>query len=369
MPLRRWNALAVSFACWTGIGVFLALQYVFNARLSGGSVSFSRAFAWAITDGYAWAILSTAVVAFSRSLPISSPGWPRSVGILAAGGIAFSLAHIVILVAFDKIFGWPWAAPEAFWPGLLRCIGSKLHIDLLIFALIASVGQAMEYRNRLVERERAAASLEAMLAEARLASLQAQIRPHFLFNTLHSITELIVDSPELAEKTLIQLSELLRSTLRTEARHRIPLAEEMALLRNYVEIEKTVLGGRLDFRENIGKEAAQALVPMFLLQPLVENAICHGIERRAGAGLVEISAHRNGDLLELEIQDDGVGISAVFHEGLGLSNARRRLAALHGIGASMELGALAAGGTRVTLRIPFELTKVAQQKEPCQLQR
>ena len=226
--------------------------------------------------------------------------------------------------------------------------------DFLALALLAGGVYAVELRRRLSRRERQALRLEARLSEARLDALASQLRPHFLFNTLNAISVLMHRDANAADLMLTRLSELLRATLQSPATHEIPLREEARLLTRYVEIMRVRHGPRLIVREAFPTELGDALVPAFLLQPLVENALEHGIAARAGAGQVEIAARAEGGRLRLSVTDDGAGLATGGPaEGVGLSNTRRRLEQLYGDACRLSLEPAEGAGTRAVVELPL----------------
>jgi len=213
-----------------------------------------------------------------------------------------------------------------------------------------------------------AARLSAELADARLEALAAQLHPHFLFNTLQGISTLLHRDPDAADAMLQRLSELLRRTLRRDGAHEIPLRQEIELLELYVGVVQTRFADRLRVTIHVPPDLEDALVPHFLLQPLVENALQHGIARRAGAGHVEVRADRVGDALTLRVTDDGPGLHggarSFPREGIGLANTRRRLAQLYGAEQRLDLDAGPDGGLSVTARIPWHVAPVTEPVAP-----
>ncbi|UWX03609.1 histidine kinase [Pseudoxanthomonas sp. NC8] len=179
------------------------------------------------------------------------------------------------------------------------------------------------------ERERRQLRLEAQLADARLEALRAQLQPHFLFNALNTISVLMHENVDSAERILLQLSALLRRSLDSSEAHEVALGEEIGFLESYLEIERARFGGRLSYEVLVPDEALGARVPTLILQPLVENALRHGIAMRAGPGRVEVKARRHGDTLLLSVSDDGQGLSQASGERVGLANTRARLRLLY----------------------------------------
>jgi len=235
------------------------------------------------------------------------------------------------------------------------------HFNLLIYWVIVSVSHAFDYYRQMQERELRAAELEKRLAQARLQTLQMQLNPHFLFNSLHAISALVHKDADMADQMITRLSDLLRYALEGTDAQEVPLRQELDFLRRYLEIEQTRFGDRLAVGLEIAPETLDALVPNLLLQPLVENAIRHGIEPRAKPGRIELRAGCENGQLKLEVRDNGVGLSPdrKVEEGVGLSNTRARLKQLYGERHRFALSETPGGGLSVSLELPFR----AQGKE------
>ena len=226
-------------------------------------------------------------------------------------------------------------------------------LDLLAYGSLAGLAHAVHFSKRYRERERRALFLESNLTKARLNALQAQLQPHFLFNTLNAIATLLRRDPKAAEVTLTSLSELLRLALSRSNEQEIPLREEMEFLERYLEIQQTRFGDRLRFEQQVDPAALDCLVPTLMLQPLVENAIRHGLEPSPNPGCVRVQAQRTGEKLSLSVEDDGVGLGAEVRDGVGLSNLRARLEALYGADQQMHVRARPQGGVAVRIEIPL----------------
>jgi hypothetical protein len=227
------------------------------------------------------------------------------------------------------------------------------NFDLAIYLIVMTAAHALAYYRRAQDRDRQALALTASLNQARLDALRLQLQPHFLFNTLNAISTLVHRDPDAADELISDLGGLLRASLENKD----PLAREIELLDRYLAIEQTRLGARLVIVRDIDPAASAALVPTFLLQPLAENAVRHGLEPRTTPGTLTISARRTGDDLHLSVTDDGVGLtradSPSSRQGIGLSNSRERLRALHHGRARLELISPPAGGVRVEIVLPF----------------
>lgn len=230
------------------------------------------------------------------------------------------------------------------------------NFDLAIYLIVMTAAHALGYYRRAQDRDRQTLALTAGLTQARLDALRLQLQPHFLFNTLNAISTLVHRDADAADELISDLSDLLRASLENKD-HEVPLAREIELLDRYLAIEQTRLGDRLRVVRDIDPAAAAALVPTFLLQPLAENAIRHGLEPRATPGTLTISARRDGDTLHLSVTDDGVGLGAATtgtpRHGIGLANSEERLRTLHHGRAHLELISPHDGGVRVEVELPF----------------
>jgi LytS/YehU family sensor histidine kinase len=228
---------------------------------------------------------------------------------------------------------------------------------LWIYGGILGVGQAVEYYRRFRERELRASRLEARLAQARLEVLKMQLHPHFLFNTLNTISALIHQDVELADRMVARLGDLLRATLENAGAQEVPLRKELEFIRPYLEIEQARLGDRLSVTTEVDADALDASVPYLLLQPLVENAVRHGIAPFTSHGRVEIRARRDNGELRVEICDNGPGLSSdqqrEFRSGVGVANVKARLEHLYGTAQHFEMANQPNGGLAVTVRVPY----------------
>jgi LytS/YehU family sensor histidine kinase len=223
----------------------------------------------------------------------------------------------------------------------------------MYFAMLVGF-QAFAYFAEVREREIQVSRLVAQLAEARLDALRQQLNPHFLFNSLNAITVLVRErNTRAATRVLELLSDLLRQVLRPEQPREVPLSQELQFVEQYLAIERVRFPDRLRVELMIESEVRNALVPIFLLQPLVENAIRHGVTRRVDAGRIAISARREGEMVHLSIRDDGVGIDEHRSDGVGLSNTRERLRTLYGEQAILAITALPERGTEVSIAMPY----------------
>jgi LytS/YehU family sensor histidine kinase len=245
-------------------------------------------------------------------------------------------------------------------PGALGVFfGLRAALDVLVYWSLVGVCQAITNFRSSQERERRATELEARLTSAKLQALRMQINPHFLFNTLNSIAALVYVNPRAADEMLGDLSELLRRSLDSMEEQEIPLAQELEFIGAYISIEQKRFGERLQVEQSVPDELMKALVPALLLQPLVENAIRHGIEPRRGPGFISIEAKQEDKHLHLIVRDNGRGLpgadSDSARRGIGLANIQARLHGLYGQDQSFHFGRAEPQGCRVEIHLPFHL--------------
>jgi len=241
-------------------------------------------------------------------------------------------------------------------------------LDLIIYWLVVFGHSGWHYYRRYQERELDAAQLQRELVQARLEALRMQINPHFLFNTLHAISALIHDNPEAADRVVARLSDLLRLTLDGAKAQEVPLTEELDFLDRYLEIEQARFSDRLKIEKTIDPETRTAMVPYLILQPLVENAIRHGIEPREELGLISIRASRSNGLLTLSVRDNGAGLPPASgngngnggRQGIGLANTRSRLRHLYGQEGRLELASASEGGLEARIELPYRTETVSE---------
>ena len=283
----------------------------------------------------------------SRRLPFDRKRWASSLG-----------AHLVMIALLAVLTAWLQFHVTYRDASMAPPLGAYLKIGLITGALpfltVAAAAHALEARARAHERDLESERIRGQLAESRLEALTAQLQPHFLFNTLQGISTLIARDPVAADKMLTDLSDLLREVLRRGERREVELAEELRVLESYLEISRARFGKRLSIAVDADDAVRRALVPFFILQPLVENALHHGISSHAGPGLIEIVARHEGDRLMLTVTDDGPGtVAPDAQRGIGLANTAARLRALYGDDHSLELGRPTDGGFRVSVKLPY----------------
>ncbi len=348
----RWPVL---FGAWTLLAVSFAAQFYISSSQAGLPVAWRQALGGALGDWYVVAVLTWPVLWLERRCAFRRERWLRCAALHLLAAIAFSGAFILLRATVAEWQGWA-AGRRIGFADLLRPLAIKTwHFNLIIYAVIAGAAQAIRFYRDSQERAVRALELEKRLAEARLSALQMQLNPHFLFNALNSIATLIHKDPESADRMLIRLAELLRMTLDNTTAQEIPLRSEVSMLERYLDIERIRFGDRLTVRLEIPDDVWPAQVPTLLLQPIVENALRHGLSRLARPGLVEIRARAGEGRLRLEVRDNGVGWPdrGPAREGIGLSNTRARLQHLYGNQHRLQLENHPDGGALVVVELPW----------------
>lgn len=340
------------------LGLWGALVLLFAAPLAlTGPYSWRRAFAFGGSFWALWLVFLPTVASLAFRFPLERTKLLRNVGLHVLACLLLVGASRTGFRAIDKIY------PLAQRSAPLGPPGFRTALDALLYWSLVGVCQAIIQFRRSQERERSAAELEARLIRSQLQSLRMQINPHFLFNTLNSIAALVYVNPRGADEMLGDLSQLLRRSLDSMEEQEVPLAQEFEFLRVYLSIEQKRLGERLRVEQNVPDELMKALVPALILQPLVENAIRHGIEPQRAPGLISINAKQEAKLLHLVVRDNGRGlpdehsISSERH-GIGLANTQARLQGLYGQDQHFSVEKAEPQGCRVEVRLPFHLEPV-----------
>lgn len=279
--------------------------------------------------------------------------------VLIHAGLAslFGIAHLALLQYEVRMASVHWPAWGSLYSSLRVATPWRFGVDLLIYALIYSFSGFLHSQSEAQRAIVQGLSLERQLSQAQLKALQMQMEPHFLFNTLNAITSLVAQNRnDEAMKTLGHLHTILRATLQRKAPEKVPFAQELQVVESYLAIQQVRFAGRLQVEIDMAPDALEGLVPCFLLQPLVENAIQHGIAPRASGGLVETRGKRVGDTLWIQVKDNGCGpgSSTTKGHGIGMKNTRERLAYFYPGAHEFQTTAPADGGYEVTIQIPYE---------------
>jgi signal transduction histidine kinase len=356
---KPWVRGGAFFGTWTLIGLLFASQFFISSSKAGIAITWTHAIVSSLSDWYVFALLSWPVRYLVRQFPLETSVWQGSLMVHLPASVLFSLAYILIRASLAPLAAW-WHEPPVSYLAAVRPLLLKTwYLNLLVYWVIFAVSHAFDYYRKYQDRELRAIELEKRLAEARLHALQMQLNPHFLFNTLNAISSLMHQDIEAADRMIARLSGLLRQALDSASTQEVSLSHELRFLRDYLVIEQTRFGDRLTVALDAPPDTQQALVPNLMLQPLVENAIIHGLEPRARPGRIEFRARRDGDYLNLEVRDNGAGLpeGEPLDEGVGLSNTRARLQQLYGPAHRFELASPPEGGLAVRLRIPFRIAE------------
>ncbi len=351
---KSWlvRALVVAGAL-TVLGVLFALPTL-------GTPAWHNEIRIYLAQFWVWGLLTPAIVVFDRKLPFAGKDLEKRVLVHLGMSLIFTEVYFYIFTALRVWMGvatWSSLEPSAlFTPAVL---GWQLWC-WLIYWVIAGGVQAYQYYERYMSSELRLERVEHNFAAARLNSLRLQLDPHFLFNALNTISSHVERDPKLTRRMIEHLGDLLRLSLESKDKQEVPLAEEMAFLEHYLAIQKIRFGDQLKFETQVDQEVRFALVPAFLIQPLVENAIRHGISRRAAGGTVTVKAAPVDGRLRVSVLDNGVGLpldwSLENSAGLGLSITRERIAGLHPNGASRFLiYNRETGGTAVEISLPLRV--------------
>jgi two-component system LytT family sensor kinase len=378
-PLTRTELLGI-FAFWTLMAALTAANRLADQReLAFSAVPHGVPIALAFQQMYLWALLTPFIFWLAaRFSVVSASTWIKVAGLVVLGiAIAYSVDFINSTLV-RELNARPQPGPgnslQAIRDGgsagpmsrsgpfaILR--GPMILNHFILFWGVLSAGFARDYFQRFRAREREAAQLEAetaqlqtQLAEARLSALNAQLNPHFLFNTLHAVSSLVERDPRGVRRMIARLSELLRYTLDGGTDQEVLLSQEVSFLERYLEIMQIRFQGQLEIEVDVAEDAREALVPSLILQPLVENAVKHGVDKISAAGKIRISGRRVLDRLVLSVSDNGPGpakIEKLDDVGVGLANIRQRLEQLYGGGAVLSLAELESGGTVAAITMPF----------------
>jgi two-component sensor histidine kinase len=357
MPERTgrpaWILPLVIVGFWIAYGLFNASQrFLQGTLIEKSAISASEALMFPLTQAMTWALLTPLLLILVDRLPLEDLARPRNVVIAIIATMGITLLKLLIDTATTPLLA-SWV-PERGFALFRRLTIARTHAALLTCWIIAAVAHAIRYYEKYREKELRATQLEARLAEAQLQVLRMQLHPHFLFNALNTISALMHRDIDAAERMLARLGDLLRLALSSSGTPEVQLREELAFLQRYLEIEQIRFRDRLHVDIDAEGEVLDALVPNLILQPLVENAIRHGLADRIEPGTIRITAHREGGGLMLAVEDDGPGLAAFGErEGIGLANTRARLAQLFGSAHRFSLESAPGGGLAVRMTIPL----------------
>jgi two-component system LytT family sensor kinase len=337
----RW---LLGLAAYTLLGLLFTSQVWIDYAYARHPLPWWRAAAVALADWYLSALLTPCVVWLARRFRIDRRHWAGSlmvhIPVSLTCTVAKQLADTFSAIAITGIA----RGPTTF---------MKIHVSFLTYWAIVGITYAVEHYRKYRERELQAAHLQTALARTQVQSLQMQLQPHFLFNTLNAIAALMREDVEAADVMIARLGDLLRVTLTTADVPELPLGRELELVDMYLDIQRARMGDRLRTHVEADPETLDVQVPPLLLQPLVENAVRHGAAARGGPASIELRARRDGDLVVIEIEDDGPGPPEGVILGHGLENTRMRLAATYGPSAGVDVTRRRSGGAIARVRLPY----------------
>ena len=350
-PFTTWRRLALIFGVWALVAVMSTQALGFALTRTGRPFDWVPIFASNLESCMLWAAFTPFLLALGRRFRIERGVWPLHLTLHVAVGLAFTMLDV---------YSWRLEAPYVR-PGMppsttpfLVEVARQLLLDLGWYFIIVALAHAEYYAAVSRAESLRRAQLQSQLDAARLDALQSQLRPHFLFNTLTTIAEQVYGDPAGADTMITRLSRLLRSSFVDPEVQEVTLRQELELLQNYLDIARVRFRERLTIDFDIHPNALDAFVPRFLLQPLAENALHHGIEPMEAGGRLEIRVRVHQDAMTLELLDDGVGLSPpAKRTGTGIRNTRQRLAHLYGDVACLEIASRPTGGTVVQVTLPF----------------
>src|SRR5678816_3558940 len=358
-PLSRWSRwsrwprwLAI-FGCWTLLGLFSGSRIHMLYASMGNSFAWKDSLSLGLVDWYSWALLAPTVVWVARRFSFEPGDRMRAVLIHLPVAVAITVTKMAIEFGANQAIAY---SPQR------RLNITYFHPNFLTYLAILGVVIAFDYHKKYRENQMRASRLEAELSQAQLQLLRMQLQPHFLFNTLHAISTLMRRDVAAADRMIARLSDLLRLTLDSGSRQEVPLKAEMDLIRLYLDILQIRFQDRLTVEIQLQPEALDMQVPSMILQPIVENAIQHGIASRTEGGRIGISATLVDGRLRMQVRDDGPGLppdGLPAGDGIGLTNTRSRLEAIYGAGHRFEMSNGQSGGLTVTLEIPARCDKEA----------
>lgn len=352
---QRLQTLAWTFLGFTLVGLTYTVAMVGSGHLKHQEIAWGVALGVNLSSAYLWMLLFPAIVWVAQRAGWEARQWKRALALHVPTYLVLALIHHVVWISAY----WTWGSlsfiRDVPLDAMLRdSLPWRLHDNLVVYGLqVLTLYVRHHARKGELERQ-ARLEVEASLAKSRLQTLRMQLQPHFLFNTLNAVSGLVGEDPARAKTMIARLGHFLRLTLEDQAGSEATLREELKLLEAYLDIQRMRFEDRLTFTVEIPETEMDAQLPHLLLQPLVENALQHGLARRPGRGSLQVRAHRQEGLLCLEVEDDGVGLPDPCPEGVGLANTRARLRARYGSAAALSLRPGDSGGVVARVELPWE---------------
>ena len=357
-----WRNVILVVAGWTLYAFVFTTQAYLNYIYFGRPRPYSRVLSIWLVCASIWALMTPLVLWLAKRFPINREHWLPSIGLHLLFGSFIASLQLAVYLFVHRLLLEDATKPFAAWNQYRELFLSGFQINLLLYVMLVALYQAFNYYRRYRERQRRAAQLEieaaqleTQLTRAQLDALRMQLHPHFLFNTLNSVSVLMQEDVKLANEMLLRLSELLRLSLNQNQSHEVTLRQELDFLKLYLEIEQTRFQDRLKVSIEAAPDTLEARVPNLILQPLVENAIRHAVAPRAAETLVVIRSERENGHLRLQVSDNGEGMAtqAAASNGIGLANTRSRLEKLYGADQDFQLRPASGGGVEASVTIPF----------------
>jgi hypothetical protein len=350
--LLSWDSLGFRLLVFAGV----AAPWVFQVRLGGAS--WAEAVRMELGGAMPWAFLAPLVLSLDRRIRARQKGVAYWLGGHALGMILLFIPYwmiqrVISLTIASWASGWGVAQLSVLLPTPRNLLGNFLSVPFIYFLILLGA-EAMRHAQARRDEEVQAERLAAQLSDARLALLQRQLHPHFLFNALQAVSTLLHRDPPTADRLLVRLSALLRAMLDEASGQTLDLGTELDLARQFAEIEQVRFGDRLCVQWMVDPSLLETRVPSLVVLPLVENAIRHGLSRKMGVGHLTVRAARHATALVLTVEDDGQGATEPLRHGVGLANTRARLHAMYGAEASLETSTSPKGGFRASVRVPLE---------------
>ncbi|OOG61701.1 sensor histidine kinase [Rhodanobacter sp. B04] len=362
MKIGLWPYLGL----WTAVVVLFAMQNFVADALNGRTWSAWDYLRWSGIRWYTWAALAPLVFRLAERHPIQAPLRLRGLGTQCVASVAVTLLALVIGAFVSTAF-----EPSGFDTQLRYFLGFYVATGLLTYWALYAVQRAVQFYEEKTHREVEASRLASELAQSRLRALKSQLQPHFLFNTLHAIATLLDEDALSAEDMLLRLSDLLRAFLEDYDGQEVSLRRELILLDLYLGIQRFRFKDRLTTQIYIAPDTLDCAVPSLILQPIVENAITHGIGKRIGVDCIEIESRREGDTLCIDVRNRNstleVGVASAAGHGIGLSNTELRLRELYGDIAQVRLEMIWPEGVVCRLRLPFRAIEEADDAPEVEL--
>ncbi len=356
----RIKPRALAFGFWTLLGLSYALSAGLSDLSEGQTANWGRLATWYLASFWLWMLLVPLIARLGRQT--AGKGWGPFCLVHVPASIVMALVQVLIRVGvFWIIWRSSITTVHSFGEYLQQEFVFNFYFAQLTYWVILAVLRGMDSRRHLRDERLRSAQLETRLMQSQLHAMRMQLQPHFLFNTLNAISALALAEPIRARRMIARLSDLLRLTLEERHTALVPLSHELELVRCYLEIQQERFGDRLATRFDVADDTLDAAVPGMILQPLVENALRHGLLDKTTPGHLLVRAHRQGAHLHLSVEDDGLGLpNGGVVEGVGLGTTRERLRMQFEDMASLDMHAREGGGTRVELRMPFHVATVAR---------